>query len=211
MSRNKEKAQSALNRYYEDKIKDNDLVVDVNNRPSRTQAVTLLRAAEAYRKAVIGEFLAKLSEINNPLADEDEIRALNAAITKLDKEKMAWEYRIALLGGNGRRQQDRRVGINVNGTWFYGRGKELPEAQISSTQSAKKEESSTLYPITYYGNQPLIPRTSASEVLEEIELHLKNGGKTELVQKDKFTNADVEKWLVEKRKKELLSKLKGMM
>lgn len=194
MSRNKEKAQSALNRHYQSKLSET-LHVDPYDRPKRVLSVTLLQAAETYRRAIIGEFLAKLSEINNPMIDEAEIRTLNTSLVKLDKEKKAWEHHIVLLGGANHLRLDRRVGIHVNGQWFYGRGRELPEAK-KAERLLTKIVPDVVFSHTYYNIRegPIMPEVPKMSSLEK-----------------KFTNEDVEKWLIEINRQKLLDEIMGLM
>lgn len=191
MSRNKEKAQSALNRHYQSKINE-ALLVDPNDRPKLVLSVTLLLAAETYRRKIIGEFLAKLSEINNPMIDTEQIRSLNASLVKLNKEKCAWEHHIVLLGGANHLRQERRVGIHVNGQWFYGRARELPEAK-KAEQLTTKTVLNVVFSHNYYNMKEL-------HILPE-----------EAPVKNKFENEEVEKWLLERKRQELLQQIRNQM
>lgn len=216
MSRNKEKAQAGLNRYYEQKIQDAGVVrVDSASRPKSVQKVKTVAEAQLWRKSLAGEILAKLSDINNPSLADDEIRTLNTALNKLHREKRAWEYHIKSLGGNDYIAFQKSVGIRVGDTTYFGRAKELPEAKLLAREEITEPKAPDL-PLAYYGvydrevwvETPI--STSRERIMEDINTALGEqllqapvGEKVKL----HYTNEDVERYMVEQRKKALLAQL----
>lgn len=243
MSRNKEKALSGLNRHYQQKLSES-AHIDVHDRPTRVLSVSLLREAEAYRRAVLGEFLSKLSDINNPMIGDDDIRILNEKLRKLDREKAAWEHHILLLGGPDYLRQGHRIGTNVDGQWYYGRAKELLETK-KKKKLASGPRADIVFSDQYYGlrarvgskpgpfgslrsisncvlpdNSPNSPGASSmprvldlyAPVTKEELLRILHSKKVLENEGQKiYTNKDVEKWLVERKKKELLLQINNQM
>lgn len=158
MSRNKEKAQSALNRYQQELNREAGVLEsNPNLRPKYVQSVESLPQAEKWRNVVVSEISSKLTIIQDPIVGEDQIRELNETINKLFKEKRAWEYHIKSLGGPdhirfGDRLQstgmlDDEVS-GIKGFRYFGRAKDLPEvkllkqAHIDKTTRETAEETS---------------------------------------------------------------------
>ncbi|VEU20870.1 DEKNAAC101712 [Brettanomyces naardenensis] len=143
MSRNKEKAQSLLSRYYAQKGPQLP-----TRRPNRTSYVNNAPEAERYRKMCMDEINKDLMRINDILVNEYQIRDLNDELNKLVREKRAWEYRIRELGGPdyiqivGHPQRDSSV--IVNGYRYFGRAKELPDIQkllvMTKEEDQKREQ-----------------------------------------------------------------------
>lgn len=214
MSRNKEKSQSGLHRYYNEIVSEATPNFNFDDRPKRTLQVKLLAVAEKCRRTIIAQFLAKLSDINNPLIDENEIRDLNAVLGKLDKEKLAWEHHIVLLGGTNYLHHSRKIGIQVNGQWYYGRAKDLPEAKKSKVDTQVISEGAT-FDSDYYNVQQSLLRIpdNINVILEELEApkQLKDTKSNTKSTKTCYTNKDVERWLVEKKKNELLKEVENLM
>lgn len=216
MSRNKEKALAGLNRYYEQKTEDaTGLSVDPSQRPKSVQKAKTLPEAELWRRSLLGEFLARLSDINNPSLSEAEIRLLNDTLNKMYREKRAWEHHIKALGGNDY-SYEKSVGTRIGNTTYYGRARELPEAK-QQPQTESKEALKRL-PLDYYGvydsdvwvETPIVvDRTAIMEqintALGEAVLPAPVGQKV----REQYTEEDVEAYLVEQRKKELLRQIMG--
>ncbi|SGZ46869.1 CIC11C00000000706 [Sungouiella intermedia] len=236
MSRNKEKAQSALNRYQAQVSKEAGVLEsDPSQRPKYVQSVESLPQAEKWRQTIVTEISVKLTKINDPTCPTSEIRELNDSLNKLHREKRAWEYHIKNLGGNDYISYGSQVqGINVKGTRYYGRARELEEVKMSKGREEGKNErveTKKWNPaLEYYGIYDDLddaegdgPYGSASwnvpidhdkiNVMAEINTAL--GEKILpapfVVRKDNKeklpTSADVEKWLVEKKRAELLAQL----
>lgn len=219
MSRNKEKAQSLLNRYHAQKSKEAGVLEsNPNLRPKYVQSVQSLPQSEKWRQSILTEISVKLTKINDPTIPEYEIRQLNDSLNKLHREKRAWEYHIRELGGNDYISYSQSAqGINVKGTRYYGRARELLEVQQMTKSSEKKTEiSKKSLPLSYYGvydRDDWVKPIVADRVLVMEEI---NGALGERVlpaeigetKEELPTNEDVERWMVERRKKELLAKLR---
>lgn len=190
MSRNKEKAQSLLNRYHALKEKEAGVLEsNPNLRPKMVQQETLLPQAERWRQTILSEILTKLTQINDPSLNEIEVRETNASLNKLHREQRAWEHHIKQLGGNDHiRYGPKTRGKLVGGTWYYGRAQELPEASVESVPKASNSRPS----LAYYGAL-------------DSEYKLIWGGNH--VSSDIPDEAAVEQWLVEKKRRELLAQL----
>lgn len=215
MSRNKEKSQSGLHRYYNRIVNEATGNFNFNERPKRTLEVKLLSVAELCRRAIIAQFLAKLSEINNPLIKEEEIRDLNITLGELDKEKLAWEHHIVLLGGTNHINHSRRIGINVNGLWYYGRGKSLPEAKKKNVGNKKSISEGATFDSDYFNLPQSLLKIpdNINIIFEELEapkLAVEANTSTKPFQTH-YTNRDVERWLVEKKRIELLKEVENLM
>lgn len=222
MSRNKEKAQSGLNRYYEQKIQDAGVITaDPSNRPRRVQGVKSIAEAELWRKTILGEFLAKMSAINDPSLSDLELRDINDALNKIYNEKRAWEYHILSLGGNDYIRYEQKIGIRINGKTYFGRAKQLPEARVPEKihfrpGSSNLQEQGN-FSLNYYGALELSQLGPSIDASKEKIMAEINGAFGEKVFADaplggkpdteKFTQKDVEKWLVERKKRELMAKL----
>lgn len=213
MSRNKEKAQGGLNRYYEEKARASGLVVDQSSRPRRVQSVKTLAEAELWRKTIVSEISAKLSAIYDPSLSDDELRSLNDQLNTLHKEKRAWDHHIVSLGGTDHARHEKRLGHRVDGTMFYGRAKNLPEAATNQKESEatpvdRKPDSHPT--ILYYGSPGPLIDASLDTVIAEINGAL---GKEVLPGKiggpppDTYTQSEVEMHLVEQKKKQLMAQL----
>ncbi|KAK6454341.1 Pre-mRNA-splicing factor ISY1 [Scheffersomyces xylosifermentans] len=143
MSRNKEKAQSALNRFQALKNKEAGVLENNPNlRPKYVQSVESLPQAEKWRSVIIGEISSRLTRIQDTNLNDFQIRDLNDELNKLFNEKRAWEYHIKSLGGNdyikfGKDLNSTGVFVNlpessgtqVRGYRYFGRAKELPDVK----------------------------------------------------------------------------------
>lgn len=139
MSRNKEKAQSALNRFQQEVSRQAGVLEsNPNLRPKYVQSVKSLPQAEKWRSVVISLISTNLTRIQDAMLDESTIRELNETINKLLKEKKAWEHHIKSLGG----PDFLRFGPNLESTGlvddfsgnkgyrYFGRAKDLPEVKM---------------------------------------------------------------------------------
>lgn len=139
MSRNKEKAQSALNRFQQEANRQAGVLEsNPNLRPKYVQSVESLPQAEKWRSVVISLISTNLTRIQDLMIDESTIREINETLNKLFKEKRAWEYHIKSLGG----PDFLRFGPNLESTGlvddfsgnkgyrYFGRAKELPEVKM---------------------------------------------------------------------------------
>ena len=146
MSRNTEKAQSALNRFQLAKSRSAG-VLESNPqlRPKYVQLVKNLPQAEKWRSVVIGEISTNLTRIQDPNINHVQIRDINEHLNKLFREKRAWEHHIKLLGGaDYTLLSGGDAGIKVKGYRYYGRSRELPDVQemLKQTEEAEKKKNS---------------------------------------------------------------------
>lgn len=151
MSRNKEKNQSTLHRYYAQQEKEAG-VLESNPllRPKYVQKVDSLPQAERWRQTVMTEISVKLTDISDPSLNMNEIRSLNDELNKLHREKRAWEHHIKKLGGNDYIKFSKSQGIYIDGVRYYGRARELPEV-LKKEQLPDKSEKPYV-PLEYYGS-----------------------------------------------------------
>jgi len=165
MSRNKEKSQSLLNRFYNLKNKEAGVLEsNPNLRPKYVQSVESLPQAEKWRSTIISEISVNLTRIQDSTINDYQIRELNDKLNKLFREKRSWEYHIKLLGGNdyinfgkdfsGSLVHDE---INLKGYRYFGRAKELPDVKKMLDLKKKKNVKSEVKPQerhldqSYYG------------------------------------------------------------
>ncbi|KAK6203573.1 Pre-mRNA-splicing factor ISY1 [Scheffersomyces amazonensis] len=147
MSRNKEKAQSALNRFQALKNREAGVLEsNPNLRPKYVQSVTSLAQAEKWRTTIISEISVKLTRISDQSINDYQIRDLNDDLNRLFKEKRSWEYHIKSLGGNdyinfGKNLDKAGVldstGLQVKGYRYFGRAKDLPDVKQALEQHKK--------------------------------------------------------------------------
>lgn len=151
MSRNKEKNQSTLHRYYAQQEREAG-VLESNPllRPKYVQKVESLPQAERWRQTVMTEISVKLTDISDPSLNLGEIRSLNDELNKLHREKRAWEHHIKSLGGNDYIKYSKSQGIYVDGVRYYGRARELPEVLKKELLPEKTEK--PYAPLDYYGS-----------------------------------------------------------
>lgn len=145
MSRNTEKAQSALNRFQQAKSRGAGVLgSNPQLRPKYVQLVKNLPQAEKWRSVVIGEISTNLTRIQDPNISHLQIRDLNERLNKLFREKRAWEHHIKLLGGaDYTLLSGGDAGINIKGYRYYGRARELPDvkemlSQLEESEAAKE-------------------------------------------------------------------------
>lgn len=222
MSRNKEKAQSALNRYQAQVAREHGaLESDPSLRPKYVQSVDNIPQAEKWRQTVATEISVRLTKINDPTLPEVEIRELNETLNRLHREKRAWEYHIKALGGNdyiafGNQAQ----GLNVKGTRYYGRARDLAEVKqmLASKQDVDQKEQKHHHhaSLGYYGvfdaDEWVAPiNTDVVGVMAELNTALGeqilDAPLNEKKSSQLPTSDDVERWLVAEKKKELLAQL----
>ena len=267
MSRNKEKAQSSLNRFYQSQSSSVSINYHYHQRPKNIHSVTQLSQAEGWRRSIIGEISNKLTEINDFEILDDKIREINDQLNELFNEKRRWEYHIRdKLHGNdyirhtGKTGNDLiNTGIRVNnldkGKYYryFGRAKELPEVKSLIEENKKNwkthkhndnddmdrgkrrrkvgqsKSSDNLIEMNYYGFydeeeekysdedtvQLVDPLVSYEEKrckeLNDTEIQQEELEKLQQIQMsfiDIPTNEIVTKWLVNKRREQLLNKFR---
>lgn len=131
MSRNSEKSDSLLHRYYNEKNKNliknsNNLSnFEFNKKLNNLKLIKSINECELIRAKLINEIKLNLNKINDPLINESIIRDLNDTINKLFKKKNLLEiYLHKSLNGTN------YLINSKNGKYqykYYGRSKELPD------------------------------------------------------------------------------------
>lgn len=168
----------------------------------------------------MADISVRLTKINDPSLLEMEIRDVNDALNKLHREKRAWEYHIKKLGGNDYIKFGQGSGgLRHNGITYFGRAKELQEVTQTDTKGhktiGKDEQFNNGLPLLYYGvfdqqwlHQPI--STEKELIMEEVNNALGNAildaGIGE-IQDSLPSSADVERWMVQKKKREMLAQL----
>lgn len=206
------------------------------------EACDRLPIAEQARKELLREISRKISKIQNKALEETEIRKLNDELNEMARRKYAWDRRIHELGGIERKtvQLQDRFGLetpNVHGTFFFGRAKELPEAQATlqphreDTSALDKERAELMERLDYryYGFDDeledlgmLEAEKKAEEVLASakepladwvtglptaLPIGLSRSSETTLMPEHIPSQDEVKKYLLDKRKAALLAKL----
>ncbi|ODV94805.1 hypothetical protein PACTADRAFT_43670, partial [Pachysolen tannophilus NRRL Y-2460] len=143
MSRNSEKANSLLHRYYRQQS-ESILPTAGTPRPRKVQSVKSIAVAEKFRSLCIREISTKITRINDSSINDYQIRDLNDDLNKLMKEKLSWEYHIRDLGGPdyitfSKKQQRSANDFEVKGYRYFGRSKELPDVkELIESQEREK-------------------------------------------------------------------------
>lgn len=169
-------------------------VAKIKWRP-QPDSIDSVEKAESYRDSVVREIERKLVSINDSAIPESDVRALNDALQTLHGEQRAWEIQIKLLGGND------YLKYAAAPVKFFGRAKDLPEAR-------------SRHPLEYYG---VYKRTliDASTDLVKAEMNRALGKRRfetniHLPASDPLpTSAQVERWMLQKKKEALLALLRA--
>lgn len=262
MSRNKEKAQAGLNRYYDQKSKEaGALESNPSLRPKYVQSEKSLPQAEKWRSTIMTEISVKLTRISDSSTSDFVLRELNDSLNKLFKEKRAWEYHIKSLGGVDYISYDKdfknagvagehtdESGKKIQGYRYFGRAKNLPDVKILLESKAKSnnitETKNPKLPPLYYGygidtilssdskkrivknsgkskidyiEYPVPPKDELlkfeqkreQEILQEIDDNSKVDLQFEFQDFEKVIppNDVVYRWIVDKKKQELMKRL----
>lgn len=218
MSRNKEKNQSTLHRYYAQQEREAGVLEsNPSLRPKYVQKVQSIPQAEKWRQTVLNEISIKLTDINDPSLPLDEIRILNDTINKLEREKRAWEHHIKKLGGNDHiRYGSKSKGIIVNGVRYHGRARELPEATKREV-TEKAEVEPQHIPLDYYGSfaaatvNPIIAheRYIQGQINAALGEQVYDVPSIPLEEGENPTNEDIKRMLLERRKAILRQQLQS--
>ncbi|KAI5949325.1 ISY1 [Candida jiufengensis] len=180
-------------------------------RPKNVQKVSSVPQAEKWRSIILGEVSSKLTQINDPTTNDLRLRELNDELNKLFKEKRAWEYRIKELGGTDyiiQKNDMIHTGFNIAGWRYFGRAKELPDVKKMiedkkkpATKKAPKRKLDDFYYGKIEDDKEL--QDYESERLKELLEHY-NG---EIKLSELPTNDQLNKWLVDKKRQQLMQKL----
>ncbi|XP_035206527.1 pre-mRNA-splicing factor ISY1 homolog [Stegodyphus dumicola] len=132
MARNAEKAMTTLARFRAAQLAEQGKGQQ-ERRPFLACDCDDLKAAEKWRKQIIGEISKKVAQIQNAGLGEFRIREINDEINKLLREKGHWETRIVELGGPDYSKLGPKVldheGKEVPGNKgykYFGSSKDLP-------------------------------------------------------------------------------------
>lgn len=266
MSRNKEKAQSSLNRFYQSQSSA-PINYHYHQRPKNIHSITQLSQAEGWRRSIIGEISKQLMEINDFEISDIKVRELNDQLNELFNEKRRWEYHIRdklhgndYIRHNGNTKNDLiNTGIRVNnldkGKYYryFGRAKDLPEMKLMIEENKKNRKNhkrddiddldqskrrrkvdqykstDNLIDMDYYGfydeeedeylddseaqlGDPLVVyEEKRTKELNDEEIQQQDTENLEQIRmsfNDILTNEVVTKWLVNKRREQLLSKFR---
>jgi len=231
MARNSEKAQSMLYRFRSQQASELGIVnTGMDRRPRAVTSVTSAAACEKWRGQVVREISRLVTKIHDPSLTDYQIRDTNDQINKMMKEKFLWELQLRNLGGpnymRGAGVQFDAEGREVPGNRgykYFGRAKELPGVKELFEELRPKEPTETKKRLDlrsqvnadYYGyrdedDQALLEYEAAQE-----ELALSNTLKQQntdfprdwqpIPPIDTVPNrAQVEEWLLERRKQKLL-------
>lgn len=99
--------------------------------------------AERFRGQIVREISDKIAKIQNPALAEHDVRELNDAINKLQREKFHWNKRINQLGGLDYNAIERKRRIEQGDTQlysiyrYYGVAKDLPGVKEHLEKEAK--------------------------------------------------------------------------
>ena len=102
-----------------------------------------LTDAERFRGQIVREITDKIAKIQNPALAEHDVRELNDAINKLQREKFHWNKRIQALGGIDYNSIERKRRIEEGDTQmhsiyrYYGVAKDLPGVKEHLEKEAK--------------------------------------------------------------------------
>ncbi|KAI8852359.1 pre-mRNA-splicing factor ISY1 [Chytridium lagenaria] len=233
MARNEEKAQSMLYRFREAQAVELG-VRKFEKRPASANMVDDSKEAEKWRNHVIRELTRKVAKIQDSSLSEHEVRDLNDNINKLFREKRAWEYRIKDLGGPDYRRAQPRLfddtGREVPGSQgyrYFGRAKELPGVKELFEHEEMDEKSKTRSDMfrsvdaDYYGYRDEddgklleYERQISEAESDKMEEDTKADG--DILKDLMFINPikvpsaqDMEAWLLQRRKQELVNKYLG--
>ncbi|GME70593.1 unnamed protein product [[Candida] boidinii] len=133
MSRNSEKSDSLLHRYYNEKnknlIKNSNNIsnFEFNKKLSNLKSIKSINECELIRTKLIKEIKLNLNKINDPLINESVIRDLNDTINKLFKKKNLLEiYLHKSLNGTNYLINNNQKKYQYK---YYGRAKDLPDVK----------------------------------------------------------------------------------
>ncbi|CAI4034452.1 hypothetical protein SMKI_10G2450 [Saccharomyces mikatae IFO 1815] len=233
MSRNVDKANSVLVRFQEQQAESTTGYKDYSRytRPRNVSKVKSIKEANEWKRQVSKEIQQKSTRIYDPSLNEVQITELNDELNSLFKEWKRWQWHInhTLMEKRTKRKtlEDSHLLSNagklINGKRYFGRALELPEVKEWLKQSQKQNDINIV-------NIKRIPKNrkdfyysgKATPALTEFETNwtpiLKahyNVPVNELEeeasqQKEEMyvpTLADMEHWLVQRRKKKLMEEL----
>lgn len=233
MSRNVDKANSVLVRFQEQQAKSAGGYKDYSRyqRPRNVSKVKSIKEANEWKRQVSKEIKQKSTRIYDPSLNEMQIAELNDELNNLFKEWKRWQWHIdhTLMEKKTKRKrlEDSHVLMNsgklINGKRYFGRALELPEVKEWLKQSQRQNDGGSI-------NTKCIPKDrndfyyhgKVTAALTEFEANwtsiLKahynvpvNEDEEEMSRQTQEihvpTLADMEHWLVQRRKKKLMDEL----
>ncbi|ONI04453.1 LOW QUALITY PROTEIN: hypothetical protein PRUPE_6G322400 [Prunus persica] len=227
MARNEEKAHSMLNRFIT--LKAEEKKKPKERRPYLASECRDLAEASKRRQQIMGEIVA---EIQNEELGEHRLRDLNDEINKLIREKVHWERRIVELGGpNYAKHAPKMTDLDGNiinvpntsgrgpGYRYFGAAKKLRGVRELFEKPPELRKRRTRYDIykridaSYYGYRDdedgVLEKVEAPaewKRMEEIRKEARRAVKSGEVVSVAKAKEEIEKMVLEKKKKELLSK-----
>jgi pre-mRNA-splicing factor ISY1 len=144
MARPAEKARAMMNKWVAMRDGENSSVrPKPQRRPHLAAECEHLADADRYRGQIVREITDKIAKIQNPALSEHDVRELNDAINKLQREKFHWNKRIYQLGGLDYNSIERKRRIEEGDTQlhsiyrYYGVAKDLPGVKEHLEKEAK--------------------------------------------------------------------------
>ncbi|KTW29065.1 uncharacterized protein T551_02339 [Pneumocystis jirovecii RU7] len=232
MARNSEKAQSMLYRFRASQAAELGIIdTGSQRRPKLITEVDSIQACEKWRGQVVKEISRKISKIQDPSLTDYQIRDLNDDINRMMREKHMWEIQLRNLGGPNYMRFGPKM-VNAEGREipghrgykYFGRAKELPGVkelfdELVPKPPPKPKISEAIYKnldAVYFGYQDendeeLLEFERQKEQLNmETMLNSKEGEPKEDWRpiEDFYVpnQKEIEKFLLERRKKKLLEK-----
>ncbi|KAI8146757.1 pre-mRNA-splicing factor ISY1 [Fennellomyces sp. T-0311] len=230
MARNEEKAQSMLYRFREAQAAELGLVRKKERRPALASTVETVGECERWRRQILGEVSRKVSKIQDASLSDYQVRDLNDDINKLLREKYHWEKRIKDLGGGNYYRAPKIIdseGKEVPGNRgykYFGRARDLPgvrelfEMEEPEPVSRSRTELYRNIDADYYGYRDeedgQVLAYEQQEERERVEqMAQASDGEQEMEVDSGYTldapiptRKQIEEYLVNKRRQELLDK-----
>jgi len=147
MARPAEKARAMLNKWTAMRNADSAGPVRRSKRPHLASECEHLADAERFRGQIIREISEDITKIQNPALPENEIRDLNDEINRKMREKYHWNKRIKELGGEDfnaieKKRQIEEGDTQMNAAYrYFGAAKDLPGVrELLAKQEAKRQK-----------------------------------------------------------------------
>lgn len=147
MARPAEKARAMLNKWVAMREAGNETHKPRHNRrPHLASACEHLADAERFRNQIVREISVLLEKLQNPAADEHDLREWNDDVNHKTREKFHWNKRIYELGGvdynalERKRQLEQGVEPTTSAYRYYGAAKDLPGVKEFLEQQALQKQ-----------------------------------------------------------------------
>ncbi|EJS43044.1 isy1p [Saccharomyces arboricola H-6] len=236
MSRNVDKANSVLVRFQEQQAESQTGYKDYSRykRPRNVSKIKSIKEANEWKRQVSKEIQQKSTRIYDPSLNEAQITELNDELNDLFKEWKRWQWHIdhTLMEKRTKRKtlEDGHLLANagklIHGKRYFGRALELPEVKewLKQKESQKRNRTNIVdvkrIPKNkndfYYHGKPSSTLTkfeaawtSILKAHHNVPVHERD--EEEIGQHTQEmpvpTLADMEHWLVQRRKKKLMEEL----